>query len=120
MSDDEDITRHYHGGDKHSVEAHATTPAAVRATQREAARKFIEACGLHGATCDEYEVVSGVRHQTASARFTELKKAGVIVEIGTRRTRSGKGAGVFVILTAPPNSPDKSAATLKQGELFAE
>lgn len=51
----------------------------------------------HGLTCDEIEERTGLRHQTASARVYELAKAGRIVPSGTRRTRSGRQANVWVV-----------------------
>ena len=51
-----------------------------------------------GATCDEAEVALQLRHQTASARFNDLKRAGLIVKSGRRRpTRSGRKADVYVV-----------------------
>lgn len=50
-----------------------------------------------GATCDECEVSLDLKHQTCSARITELKRLGSIVDTGRRRkTRSGRGAAVYV------------------------
>lgn len=49
-----------------------------------------------GLTCDEVEVGLGLRHQTASARITELKLAGRIRSIGRRPTRSGRYAEVWI------------------------
>jgi hypothetical protein len=59
---------------------------------------YIKRRKWHGATCDEVEVALGMRHQTASARFTELKAAGHIFKDGRRReTRSGRTADVYVV-----------------------
>jgi hypothetical protein len=53
--------------------------------------------GHYGATCDECEVGLGLRHQTASARCTELCRMGLIVDSGiTRKTRSGRAAVVWI------------------------
>lgn len=58
---------------------------------------FIEGAGARGATCDEVEAAVQLRHQTCSARFTKMSKAGRIVQGGTRRvTRSGAYARVWV------------------------
>lgn len=49
-----------------------------------------------GATCDEVEALTGMKHQTASARVRELAKGGEIVDSGARReTRSGCAAIVW-------------------------
>jgi predicted transcriptional regulator len=50
-----------------------------------------------GATCDELEHLNGWRHQTASARINELKRDGLIMPDGTRPTRSGRKATVWVL-----------------------
>ena len=50
-----------------------------------------------GMTCDEAEELTGLRHQTCSARVRELVLKGFIVDSGNRRkTRSGRGARVYV------------------------
>ncbi len=50
-----------------------------------------------GQTCDEIETMIDLPHQTVSARIWELRKAGLVVDSGRRRTtRSGRGAIVWV------------------------
>jgi hypothetical protein len=52
-----------------------------------------------GLTCDECEVLTGLRHQTCSARFRELALGGRIVDTGqTRKTRSGRAAAVWQVV----------------------
>jgi hypothetical protein len=52
---------------------------------------------LNGITCDEAEIVFAGRHQTISPRFTELTKAGALIDSGKRRkTRSGRNAIVWI------------------------
>ena len=52
--------------------------------------------GETGATCDEVELATGLRHQTASARVNELMNRGQIVDTEQRRrTRSGRFATVW-------------------------
>ncbi len=47
-------------------------------------------------TCDEIEVLTGLRHQTASARVNDLKRAHRICDSGVRRkTRSNRNATVW-------------------------
>lgn len=49
-----------------------------------------------GATCDECEVALELAHQTCSARVTELRKLGLIVDSGQKRkTRSNRNAAVW-------------------------
>ena len=50
----------------------------------------------NGATCDEVECALELRHQTASARVCELRKAGAIFDSGEQRvTQSGRKAVVW-------------------------
>lgn len=49
-----------------------------------------------GLTCDEVEVITGLTHQTASARIVELREAGKLVATSMKRpTRSGRNAVVY-------------------------
>ena len=97
-----------------------TTPAHVRnsETSRDAAvsiqdkvptlqRKVLECIRAMpaGLTCDEVESILDLRHQTCSARFRELATCQpplirkLLLEDGSyakRKTRSGRGAYVFV------------------------
>lgn len=58
--------------------------------------------GSVGGTSDELEVQLQLTHQSASARVSELKKTGRIIDGGTRRkTRSGRYAVVYIF---PPQS----------------
>lgn len=41
------------------------------------------------ATCDEVELALEMNHQTCSARFSELKREGIIVPTVKRATRTG-------------------------------
>lgn len=64
---------------------------------RQRVRKLIHD-SVTGLTCDAIEAVTGLRHQTASARVHELMRSGDIVDSGKReRTRSGRKAVVWVI-----------------------
>jgi hypothetical protein len=92
----DDITRNFHGGNRYSQAAHDTTPDEVRGKQRRAAYMFIFQAWPRGCTCDEYEAATNIKHQTASARFTELKRDGLLTETGFRPTRSNKMAAVYV------------------------
>ena len=60
---------------------------------------YIESRGFDGATCDEVEVALDMRHQTASAIISvEYRNTGVIIASRRRRkTRSGRGATVWVV-----------------------
>lgn len=50
-----------------------------------------------GLTCDEVEEKTALRHQTASARITELRDMGFIEDSGKqRKTRSDRNAIVWI------------------------
>jgi hypothetical protein len=88
-----------------------TVPRGREATSREAFDGFPEEIrsgdqrdvyqyiAEHGpCTCDEFEQASGMLHQTASARFNDLKRYGVIVKSGLRLpTRSGRKADAYIV-----------------------
>ena len=86
-------------------------------------RRMITTCRYGDATCDEVEVALGLRHQTCSARFTELKTGRHIVNSGLRReTRSGRRAEVYVVrayvprmegMPHPDDRPDRVLEGLK-------
>lgn len=53
-----------------------------------------------GTTCDEIELQTGLRHQTASAQIRHMVEAGLLVDSGRRlSTRSGRSA---IIWNFPP------------------
>jgi Fic family protein len=61
--------------------------------------KIWDTVNLHGGlTCDELIQITGLLHQTASARMGELVKDGYLVDSGVKRkTRSGYPARVVII-----------------------
>jgi len=64
---------------------------------RQRIMSVIRECGLHGATDDEIEQITGLRHQTASAARRSLSKAGHVVDSGEKRnTSSGRKAIVWI------------------------
>jgi hypothetical protein len=79
-----DICARNHRGNECSKQAN-------RVTSKSIARQLILAY-LHAvtdATCDEVEVAQEINHQTCSARFSELKREGIIVPTVKRATRTG-------------------------------
>jgi len=90
-----DICRANHGGNEASEAAHEDNIPNAEA-QRRTILALIQAAGAQGLTCDEIEVSTGLPHQSASARCSELKKAGKVRERGWRQTRRGSKAGVLV------------------------
>jgi len=64
---------------------------------RQRIMQVIKDSGLHGATDDEIEQITGLRHQTASAARRSLSKVGHVVDSGERRkTSSGRNAIVWI------------------------
>jgi predicted Rossmann fold nucleotide-binding protein DprA/Smf involved in DNA uptake len=93
MSDD--ITSNYHGGNEYSVAANPSENAKKR--HRYIVFHCLKALG-GAATCDQIIEHLGWGHQSVSPRWTELKKAGLIVATGERRpTRTGRTAGVYAV-----------------------
>jgi len=77
-------------------EAAADSIIGDRARMQTMVYECIGATGIHGATDDEVEAMTGLRHQTASARRRELVQKGRVVDTGMRRkTRSGRPATVW-------------------------
>lgn len=71
------------------------------ATLRARVLDVITKAGDTGATDDEIEQVTGLVHQTASARRRELALGSKIVDSGQRRpTRSGRKAIVWIVAAA--------------------
>jgi predicted ArsR family transcriptional regulator len=80
-----DICAARHGGDAQSQAANRLTDKG-----RDRARILEYLAGVTDATCDEAEAALGMNHQTCSARFSELKREGILCATGRRRpTRHG-------------------------------
>ena len=73
-------------------DAQSTSTAQQRAKVFDAIKRH----GQYGLTVDGLSEIWGIPPNAISGRFTELKKEGRIKKIGTRRTRSGHAAGVYV------------------------
>jgi hypothetical protein len=59
--------------------------------------EFILKRGKRGATREEIERSTKIKHQTINPRIAELRKAGLIRESGkSRPTRSGRSAAVWI------------------------
>jgi|KBSMisStandDraft_5_1062788.scaffolds.fasta_scaffold70174_3 hypothetical protein len=96
MSDD-DITSNYHRGNSESLSAkELSRKNAKRDRQRIVA--LAGRYGQYGLICDEAERLLGLSHQTCSARFSELKRDGVLLPTNrTRKTRQNAAARVMVL-----------------------
>jgi hypothetical protein len=92
MSDD--ITRNYHGGHPRSEEANMRT----RKTADMSRIVLLMKEHPRGLICDEAEKLLGMRHQTCSARFSEMKRDGLLLPTGERRkTSTGSNADVLAL-----------------------
>lgn len=92
-----------HNNTETSIEAGESVKADVNALCRRVLNAIKQMPG--GLTCDECEVILGLKHQTCSARFNDLSTCqpplivNVICEDGSklkRKTRSGRNALVWV------------------------
>jgi predicted HTH transcriptional regulator len=88
-----DITSNRHGGNEQSTEARHSIDASEI---RKRVLDYIKQVGDAGVTCDELEQILELSHQTASARCSELKEQKLVDVRGTRKTRSGRNAGVLI------------------------
>lgn len=80
----EDICRKNHGGNPQSKVANGRT------NKDRDSDRILTFLGRNGsATCDEVERYTVMSHQTCSARFADLKRAGLIEPTTKRKTRTG-------------------------------
>lgn len=92
----DDICSNYHKGNVESRGAHASVERMKEAMRLKIVGRLKEVPS--GRTCDEIESDLGLRHQTASARISELLASTRIVRTKIRRaTRSGRGASVVIL-----------------------
>ena len=91
----DDICENRHQGNQCSIEAHdKIEPSKV--ILRKKILSFVSE--NQGATTEEIAIGLNLRYTTASARCSELKRSGMLVDSGTRRlTSSGTSAAVLVI-----------------------
>lgn len=91
-----DITRRNHNDNTNSAAANEFIQPKKSAMQ-DAIVKYITAQGRKGATCQEVERDLGYRHESASARMSELKAEFRIFWNGTKRALEGRRpASAFV------------------------
>lgn len=79
----DDVCKNNHKGSEESEAAHRVTNK-----ERDAKAILTYLATVKDATCDEIEVALNLRHQTASARWSDLKKAGMLVATTQRKTRA--------------------------------
>ena len=87
----DDITRNYHGGNEESEQANES----ITGTKEQMRTKLYDALKRRPSTCEELEDRFGMKHQTVSARLSELKRDGLVEKVGTRPTSSGRSAAVL-------------------------
>lgn len=90
----EDICSRNHGANPQSVAAEPSKES--KEALRRRILQAIQEAGSWGISCDELAAKWNVGNHTLSPRFSELKANGMIRQIATRPTRSGKPAAIFV------------------------
>lgn len=105
----EDVCSKKHGGNPESESAQEGRKGKA-AAQRARVIEAIRASGARGLTVDELAASWNVAPNAISGRFTELKALGKITKAGTRKTRSGSRAGVYVCNggAVVPGTPERS------------
>lgn len=92
-----DITRNYHRGNPQSIAAGQNNQGNA-ARQRQRILAVAVQRGGQGITCDEAEHLLNLPHQSCSARFSELKRDGLLLPtLFTRQTRNGSSARVMFV-----------------------
>ena len=90
----DDITSSHHGGNRYSEAANQDV-APFKSGQRFLCLRMVTQYSPYGISCDEIERITGLKHQSAGARMTELKSDGLIYKVGTGKTRSGCQCGLY-------------------------
>lgn len=91
-----DICFNNHCGNVHSTAAHK---AVAPSKQKQLAVVLQALKELGQGTCEQVEIKTGMKHQTCSARFSDLKRLNKIVFVGQWKTLSGCSAGVWRVAT---------------------
>ena len=87
-----DICANNHKGNPHSVAANAK----IHVDKRPMREKIYDLIAhRQHPTCEEIEIALGLKHQSVSARISELKRAGRIIITGERETLSGCMAATY-------------------------
>jgi len=87
-----DICSKKHKGNPHSVAANVK----IMADKRPMREKIFDLIAhRQNPTCEEIEIALGLKHQTVSARISELKRDGRIIITGERETLSGCTAATY-------------------------
>lgn len=96
-----DICQNYHGGVAESLEANADI-APLKSVLRARVYACIKRHTPGGIHCEAVEREEGLKHQTASARVSELLAADLIVIVGRTTTSSGSAARLYEVRSEKP------------------
>jgi len=96
----DDICRNRHKGNKYSETANTSLRGGAKAKICAAIVQHVASRGAIGATAEEIMNSLSMRYATVSARCSELKASGVLVEQGSRKTTSGRPAAVLIVIGA--------------------
>lgn len=88
-----DPCKNFHGGNQYSIDAFLHLSPDAPNIRRDI--YALISSSKQGLTCEELEIRLKLKHQTCSARITELKTLKLIQEDGGRRTTSGRRAAVY-------------------------
>jgi predicted HTH transcriptional regulator len=93
-----DICANKHGGNPQSVEANEI----ITFLKKPMRNKIYDLISIspHPLSCEEIEEILTLYHQTASARISELKRAGKIMQVGLKENRSGCKAAVYGVVNS--------------------
>lgn len=95
----DDICKNYHRGNVNSIEANKIAHKyKIGGKQRILEALDNGQLGNLDLTCEQLEYETGLSHQTCSARLSDLKRDNKIKIVGTRKTRSGSPASVYVAI----------------------
>ena len=98
MKREPDICILYHKGNAESSAAHYYVKLTAK-SYRTLIFNIIRSCNHNGITCEEIELSHDWKHQTVSARISELKRDGEIIANGKRQTTSGCMASIYFVKT---------------------
>lgn len=92
-----DVCARKHGGNEQSKAAFDSVSHHISDAQRSVWINIYD-CRGRGVTCDELSERMGTTPNAISGRITELRMMGKIEKRGTRKTRSGCSAAVWVAI----------------------
>jgi len=97
---EQDITKNRHGGNEQSNDAFQKIESSLP-ERRAGVLLLIQNGGLTGLTVHEAAKLLDTTPNAVSGRFTELKRSGLIEQIGRRPTPTGCSAGVYRVKQPP-------------------